>query len=477
MTGDVSVLNPRIITGAFTPQFAALYDSLIQIDPRTGEPIFRQAESVVPNEDKSAWTITLRPGLTFSDGTPFDAAAVKSWWDHELVPANASPVLSTLESFKNFEVVDDQTMTVDVGYPRAAFYNDLAFTSLGMIPSPTMVSSAGDAFGSSPETFAAAGPFVLKEWVQGDHMLLEANENYWNEGKPYLDELEFKTSTDPSTNADAIASGSADMAYLPFPDPAQERVVDAGGQHISLPNDQQVIITFNVAKAPFDDERVRQALTLATDPKDISDKAQSGLAKPVTTLFPEGSVLYDASVIQKTDDLPAAQTLLDEYLADKGIDSITGSVLTPDNQTADQVSALVQNWNRLDGVDIKIDKKTVAAFVTARSASDFQVTIGYSAQPGYFVEEWLTKWSTDGSGNVQNYSDPELDALLEAGRGYADLEDRKEALNEIGANLLSHAAFIGLTYAEQSVLASNKVKTETMVNPGVPDPAEVWMAN
>ncbi|WP_162260315.1 ABC transporter substrate-binding protein [Nocardioides sp. Root190] len=473
VVGEPPTLNPKGYTGALVPQYSALYDSLVQVDPKSGDPIFRQAESVTPNENKSVWTIKLREGLKFSDGTAFNAEAIKAWWDHEKVPANASPVISTLTSFKSYTVEDALTLQVDVGYPRAALYNDLAFTSLGMIPSPAVVESSGDAFGSSVETFAAAGPFVLKEWVQGDHMTLVANKDYWDEGRPYLDGITFKLSADASTNADAVVSGAADMAYQPFPDPAEQRVTDAGGQHIFLPDVQQVIVSFNVAKAPFDDVRVRRALVLATDPKDISDKAQSGLATPVTTLFPEGSSLYDPAVVQKTNDLEQAQELIDEYLQDTGKDSITGSVLSPDNQAADQVSALTQNWNRLDNVDISIDKKTVAAYVSARGAKDFDMVISNSADPGTFVEEWLNKWSTGGAANTQNYSDPELDKLLEAGRGYADQDERKKALNEIGARLMEEAAFVGLTYAQKSVVASNEVRVDAMINPSVPDPAQI----
>lgn len=477
LTNGESTVAPNAYAIGVSYKFAAVYDSLVGINPETGEPVFRQAESVTPNEDNSVWTIKLRAGLKFTDGTPFDAQAIADWWDYSAAPENGMPSQSTLAGFAGWKVLDDTTLEVNIGYPRGSFYNDLSLStvvSLGMIPSPTMVKNAGDAFGTSAKTFAAAGPFKIQEWVNGDHMTLVRNPDYWDPEKPYLDELTFKVTDGLADgNVDAILSGAGQLAYQNTPNPAHDRLVEAGGQKIEGPENSMVTAPFNI-RPPFDDLRVRQAMVLASKVSDLPEKVVPG-SVAVTTFFPEESAMYDPDVVQDSDDLEAAQALVDEYLAETGESTIEGTFLTPNNSTSTWGLAVVQNLNRLDHVNFEVDQRDLAAFATARSAGEFDLTYNYSPAPGTATEEYRNQYYTGGTGNIGNFSDPALDKLLDETRGAATVEDRKAALSQITAELFDQAALIGMFYKNTKTIAGGEVGYGSLLDPSSPNPDDIWI--
>ena len=198
--------------------------------------------------DGLVWTLVLRDEVRFTDGTPFDANAVKTQWDRVRANPRTSGSSAT-HDVTAINVVDPLTLEVVLGSPNRQFHDVLALTNMLWIPSPTAIAAAGDGFGEAP---VGAGPFVLQSRTPNSQTVLARNPDYWQEGLPKLDTLTFTTVVEPQATYDTLASGGADAAlYLPDPFAVQAR--DAG---FTLYGTEQIggsVWLFGNKRAPFDD--------------------------------------------------------------------------------------------------------------------------------------------------------------------------------------------------------------------------------
>ncbi|MET0354382.1 MAG: ABC transporter substrate-binding protein, partial [Plantibacter flavus] len=270
VSGDaVSLDNVRLTApGGTGSNTAALfvYDSLVTIDPITNKPMMRLAQSLKSSPDAKVWTLKLRAGLTFSDGTPLDAAAVVANWDRHKIPALASTCNTTVANLGTYEAQGATTVVVTLPQARVGF-PVLLGQCLGQIQSPTAVAKYGATYGSTPESVVGAGPYVVKDWVRGSQMTLTRNPNYWDKPRPYIDTMVLKPVTDAAQKLSAFQLGQADFAYFVSLD---EQVAGLKAQGATLygypPAGGGADIAFNQSVPGLDDVRIRRALVLATDP-------------------------------------------------------------------------------------------------------------------------------------------------------------------------------------------------------------------
>jgi peptide/nickel transport system substrate-binding protein len=414
-----------------------VYDNLFNMDPRTGEIIPRLASAVTSNKDATQWTITLRPNLKFTDGTALDAAAIKYNWDRYAAPNSTCGCKSTLTGW-TWSVVDPRTFQVNVTPALGAFPALLALTStsssLGEVASPAAIEKYGAQFGSSPETTVGAGPWKLKEWARGDHFTLVKNDGYWDAPRPYIDTLVVKPVAVQDQKANALMTGQADLAFMPVLDAALKRLVDAGYPSYKVFNDGGSGVLYNVSAAPLNDVRVRRALTMAANLKDIGLKASAGLAVVPTTYYVKGSPFYNASVKQAPYDLKKAQKLIDEYVAEKG-----GPVtfpLTYSDSLKDWGTALLQSWAQLKNVNVVNDMQPATASMAAIRNGRYAATIGTLPLPASYPETFYQYFTTGLSGNTQKVANAKLDALTAAARDDVSDASRKRALDKITAEVM-----------------------------------------
>jgi peptide/nickel transport system substrate-binding protein len=210
----VSDLNTTDPFGSSSNQYLdntrmnALYDSLFWSEPGTGRVMPQIGESLTPEPGNTVWTLKLRPGVTFTDGTPYDAAAVKWTWDEHKNPARRSLSSGAAQGIKTTTVVDPLTLRVELGVPNANFDRIVA-SSLAFVPSPTAFQKDPQAFVTRP---VGAGPFTLAEWTRGAKLVLKKNPAYWQgPDKPYLDQVAFRVVSDSDQSLNTIASGGADL--------------------------------------------------------------------------------------------------------------------------------------------------------------------------------------------------------------------------------------------------------------------------
>jgi peptide/nickel transport system substrate-binding protein len=290
-------------------ELMAMYDTVVSWDPETGEYVPRTAESFEPNADHTVWTLKLKPGITFADGTAYDAAAVKFNVERHTQPTSRSASRFILTTFvKSIEVTD--SLTVRFTLNRSWTGLPFLFTrDVGLIASPTAIQAAGETFNSAPGK-AGAGPFVLASVKPGESMVFEKNPDYYG-GEVLLDSITFVPSPGGAAAAyEGLSAGTLDAAFLRAPDVIErareegehtvlaERIpagnvldINSGivvtcqggqpaGQCAGKPDGEKV-----KTAAPASDPLVRRAIAAAIDPEQVNERAYGGAAKAGPELF------------------------------------------------------------------------------------------------------------------------------------------------------------------------------------------------
>ncbi|MEL6891990.1 MAG: ABC transporter substrate-binding protein, partial [Actinomycetota bacterium] len=265
------------------------------------------AESLVPNDDFTEWTITMRPDLVFHDGEPVDAAAVAA----NLEAFKGGSVGFALAPVATIEAVSDLDVVVTMSSPWAAFPYTLV-NQPGWMVSPATI--------GQNDTFVSTGPFMLESWTPGDGARVVRNPNYWraDEGLPYLDAISFKFLVDTTVKRQAFEAGDV-QGYI---SPADEDIVDfleddAVDVWISAAGANEYLWILNTTAAPFDDLRVRRAMAHAIDKDFLIENFRSGLTTPATGPLNPSDKWYSETTYPEFDPA-AAQALVDEYEAEVG---------------------------------------------------------------------------------------------------------------------------------------------------------------
>jgi peptide/nickel transport system substrate-binding protein len=256
-----------------------IYDQLTRVAPGSREVEPGLAESWESSDDRLTWTMHLREGKT-PDGTVLTADDVK----YSLERVFTSPIYGFLfAAFESVKATDDRTVTIQLSKPWAPMLADLSLYGASIL-SPKMVKEGGDAFFNAPY---GSGPFSVKEWAKGDHILLEKNPNYWDAPKPYLDEVEFRIVADDNTRVIQLQAGEVDIATdLPY------NQIDSLKQSPGLvvqtdPLSRVDYIAFNHTREPFGDIEVRKAINYAVNKDQIIQTVLFGNADPAQSLLPK----------------------------------------------------------------------------------------------------------------------------------------------------------------------------------------------
>lgn len=282
------------------------YDSLILYDKRLNA-MPRLATAWEANAEGTAITLTLREGVTWHNGRPFVANDVVQNIERALVPDTGSNVHGMVQTVTGAVAEGDHTVTIQFSAPTPNMFDILNVMRI----------MAPESFDSLANSCIGTGPFKLKEWIPGDILTFERNEDYWEEGRPYLDEVSFKPFDDLEALVTALETGIVDAA-IAVPPKDYQRLLDAG---INVEFGQGGLL-YSITVNPPDpdqpegalsDKRVRQAMCWAVDREAIVDQALFGVGGATVLAFPDYSVAYFEDLADHyTFDLDAAAALLDE---------------------------------------------------------------------------------------------------------------------------------------------------------------------
>ncbi|MBI3326506.1 MAG: ABC transporter substrate-binding protein, partial [Nitrospinae bacterium] len=279
-------------TFAVAQPMGALYNNLIVFDPHNYPQIIGDlAKSWTVSDDHLTYTFTLHQGVKFHDGSELTAQDVKASWDKIVWPSEGviSPRRSNYEVIKSIEAPDRSTVVFRLHRASPSFLGNLAH--------PATFIYAKKYLDQDPNYYKSqtvgTGPFKLRNYVRGSRIEMERNPEYWKKGFPYLDGITYFIIKDESGRSKALRSGRVD-AELRFLPPAEVDAIKAQlGDKVVVAAPQNIGnfgVTINVDKKPFDDERVRKALSLALDRYDMLTTL-----RPITILDAVGGMMHPTS--------------------------------------------------------------------------------------------------------------------------------------------------------------------------------------
>ncbi|MGP3757248.1 ABC transporter substrate-binding protein [Streptomyces sp. IBSNAI001] len=401
-----------------------LVDSLTDQDPKTGKIVPWLAKSWEVSEDATTFTFHLREGATFSDGTPVNAASVKSNFDG-IIGLGAEAVLgsSYLAGYKSTTVVDEYTAKVTFSAPNAQFLQATSTFTLGLLADSTVKLPADK---RCTDNLVGSGPFTLVDYTPNRSVEERRREGYdwgsslWRrKGPAYLEKLSFKVIPESGVRTGSLQSGQVDAVGGVAPQD-EDGLKGAGFVLQARANPGlPFALSPNVARPVTKDIKVRQAIQKALDRQEIVDTVLSGSYKPATSSLASTTADYTALRDKLGHDTAGAGKLLDEAGWKTGPDGIrtkNGKKLSlkvvwatnfGPNQTALE---LIQQQLKKAGIRITLQSSTIGDYVALRQKGDYDFAWGNSTR----VDPDILR--TGFSGKLLNFghlSDPELDGLLD----------------------------------------------------------------
>jgi peptide/nickel transport system substrate-binding protein len=300
------------------------------------------AESWTVSPDGKTYTFTLRKGVTFHDGSPFDASVAKFALDRTRAADSVNPQKGLFEPIETVEVVDPATLKVTLKRPTGAFLFNLAWPAAVMVAPQSAADNKTKPIGT--------GPFKLDRWAKGASVDLGRNPNYWG-AKPALAKISFKFIGDPTAAYAAMMAGDVD-AYPIFP--ANENIPQFQADKrftVKIGNTEgKTIVAINNARKPFDDIRVRRALAHGIDRKAVIEGATMGLAKPIGSHYAP----QDAGYVDLTGQYPYDPEKAKALLKEAGVSTLKVKLILPPPDYARRSGEIVAAQLKKIGVDAEL---------------------------------------------------------------------------------------------------------------------------
>jgi peptide/nickel transport system substrate-binding protein len=426
-----------------------VYENLVTTD-ETLAPVPALAESWDISDDGVTYTFNLRQGVTFHNGRAFVADDVKYSFERILDPELASPNVSDLESIESIEVVDDATVTITLKAADSSFLAKLMGGSIVIVPRE-VVEENGDLM----QTMVGTGPFRFVEYVPNTEVTLERNPDYWDAPLPYLDELFIQVIPDNTARTTALVTGTVDIIEYA---PVQDLPIFEDDETLAVTGNENTNIRYlgiNMTREPFDKLEVRQAIAMVIDRGPIIDAAYFGAGMPTNVIFPPTYWAGMESEIAPVD-IDGAKALLEQ--AGVG-DGFSCTILSwAQYSFLSNAAIVIQEQLRQIGIEAEVELQENAVYLENYFAGNFDMSVtGTSA----YVDPNDVIQSSFGTGESQNgvqYSNEEVDRLIQEGIATTDQAERAEIYGEIQRILLEDLPWINLFIAEQYEAMKSYVK-------------------
>jgi ABC-type transport system substrate-binding protein len=475
LEADVDGLNPTAsaLAVAGLTMASAVFDPLFTFDV-DGNAVPYLAESIEPSADFMVWTLKLRSGVVFHDGTPLTTDAVIKQFEitrnDPLVGLAVKPYYPDTDA-----VVKIDDLTMEFHPKEASQYFPTALTAqLGYIASPTWL----DALADDPtleQQPVGTGPFQFDSRTEDSVTKFVRNENWWGTdiiGPTYLDAIEFYPVTDPDTRTEMIQNDELDILHTTDTNQFQTYRDDPTLTTSIDDNGEEYFLMINTSKAPFDDVRVRKALALATDRQGYYDLFNTGEGRMADQMFTPDSPYYNADVKQEGNDPEGAAALVAEYCGEKGdlLDEkqeplcTDGKVNMEYQWSGPSVLATRiadfynENWKA--SFNVTFDEKSQADNIQEAALGIYNV-VGWrqfgAENPGD-DRVWLECRNIGGiSLNWPRYCDDARDSLIKEIANPASPDERVGLIQELVQNIHDSYAYVFMTHSSWAIVSTDKV--------------------
>jgi peptide/nickel transport system substrate-binding protein len=412
-----------------------VYETLVRVTPE-GD-IVPGLATAWSYPDPTTLRLTLREGVTFHDGTAFDAAAVVASFQRILDPATTAPGRFVLTSIDEVRAVDAMTVELVTDPPFAPLLAHLAHPVSAIVPVARAADIARNPVGTGPYTFV--------RWVDGSEVVLQANASYWG-GAPAIETVVVRIIPEVSTQIVELRSGGVDMI---FNTPADNFLTLTGDPALAtgtLPGWGSAHLGFNLANPKLADLRVRQALAHAIDKALITEEYFRGLAAPGVAPIP-GTVRYAAADLVEPYpyDVEGAKALL----AEAGAEGLALRLDVFQNPDLEAVAQVLQFAFAEIGVELEIRVQDFSAYTQAVEADDVELYLSswgtVTLDADYTLYAFFHS-SQVPANNRSRYVDADIDALLQIGRDNPDDAARAAAYRTVQERVVAELPMVTLYY-------------------------------
>lgn len=471
---DVRDLNPlRQANNSTSEVTYQIHEGLVTLSPdQVITPVLATGWELL--EDGLTYRLTLREGVTFHSGAPFDAEAVKWNFEKQLKADPPGIAAGLLPTYSAIDVVDDLTIDVTLEEPNGVFPNILG-APLFMMVDPTRYEELGEDYNTNP---SGTGPFRFVSWTPGQRVELEANPDYWDpDNGPGVGKLNFEVVPEPAARLIALQNGEVDMVFTVPAEEVPNLAGTDGIQVFNTPTMRVVFIGLNTLDPVLSDVRVRQALSHATDLDQVdaiigdNGVKATGMGMPTALGFAPSIMPYDPE---------AAAALLDEAgwaIGGSGIREKDGQplevrVMTPARWPGEiEALQVIQSQWRDSGIDMKIEQiesGAMTAMLNEEAAknvddpSDIPTYQGWTSgsgirtgEVGYILER---PKCDQGSRGWERFCDPAYDEAFALSQSTASLEERLEGYETMAQIFMDNQLRLPIYVIQSNIAASSDVQ-------------------
>ena len=465
---EPKALDPHTVTAVNDFRILVnLYDGLVRFQDGSLDVEPALAESWEVSDDGTVYTFQLREDVTFHDGTPFNAEAVKFNFDrmlnedHPYYDTGPFPLSFYFSSISETRVVDEYTVQLMLDSPFAPLISNLAYPT-GLLVSPTAVRENGADYGRNP---VGTGAYQFVEWESNTQVTLVRNENYWD-GEAGMDRVVFRPITDGNTRVNEMLSGGLDIMVEVPPDSVASfennddfALYEQAGPHVWF-------LILNLREGPFTDQRVRQAANYAINKQALVENVLQGTATVADSpIAPAFDWAYNEDLEPYPYDPDRARELIQEagaegaevtfYVTEGGSGMLApvpmGTAIQADLEAVGlDVNIETYEWNTFlgrvnPGLEGKADMAEMAWMTNDPDTLPF-LTLRTAAFP------------EEGGFNSGYYSNPEVDRLLERARTATDRGERARLYREVQEIVYEDAPWVFVANWKQNAVAISELE-------------------
>ncbi|MDE3111708.1 MAG: hypothetical protein KGN00_09755 [Chloroflexota bacterium] len=458
---DWQTLDPTFYTNVAEREiFYSIYDPLVDMDQKLDiQP--RLAKSWDVQDGGKTIVFTLQPNVKFHDGTACDAAAVKFNLERMLDPKTGSPQRTNIDAITSVDAVGATTVRLSLKEPFTPLLGSLT-EGPGFVSSPAAIKAGGKDYGLKP---VGTGAFTFVEWLKADQIRLKKNPSYWRSGLPKFADLVWKPIPDETVKLANLKSGAIDVIdNVPSSDRKSIRD-DPTFATWDAPGTRWPMIRLNLAKPPFNNKLVRQAVSLAVNRADIVKAVYFGEATPALgPISPVYKSYYDASIDKY--GLGYDPSKAKEKLTASGATNVAFTVEIQNVASQQRLAEIVKENLAAIGITVTIQPYAITAFQDRITNKLYQATIG-SWTPRPDIDGTMYRhFATDGNVNSMHYSNPDVDALFKRSRTLANGPDRVKVYQDVQKLIVDDAPWVFLIFETQTRAWSKKAVSGI---PQIPD--------